>query len=187
MFAANVILLVERHCLGGRNLAHLAGPADLAAAVVVRHVRRGQKLLHQPPDGIRSRCASAAPPSPRRAPCRTRAGRRRPAGRSPATPKAPAGSPASTRSTAVSSRPVSAFKPCAPFASATSVNWLGITYLSASACASRNAFFSSASFLLVASHRLQVLGLVGVVGRLHFFQRRPSPPHNLSSRSGSSP
>ena len=92
------------------------------------------------------------------------------AARSPSTPKAPAGSPASTRRTACRRGPVSAFRSCAPFASATSVNWLGMTYFSASACASTNALCSSASFFWVASHRLQVFGLVGVVRRLHLCQ-----------------
>ena len=46
-----------------------------------------------------------------------------------------------------------------------------MTYLCASAWASRKAFFSSASFLRIAAHGLQVLGLVGVVGRLHLGQR----------------
>ncbi len=46
-----------------------------------------------------------------------------------------------------------------------------MTYFSASACASRKAFFSSASFSSLAADGLQVLGLVGVVGRFHFCER----------------
>ena len=45
-----------------------------------------------------------------------------------------------------------------------------MTYFSASACASRKALCSSASFLLVAAHRLQILGLVGVVRLFHLFE-----------------
>ena len=46
-----------------------------------------------------------------------------------------------------------------------------MTYLCASAWASTKAFFSSASFLRVAAHGLQILGLIGVVGRFHLGQR----------------
>ena len=71
----------------------------------------------------------------------------------------------------VSSRPVSAFRPSAPLRSATSVNWLGMTYLCASVWASTKAFFSSASFFWSRPDGLQVLGLVGVVGGFHLGQR----------------
>ena len=50
--AADVVLLVERHGLGGVDLAYFAGPADGAAAVVVGHVGRGQELLDEAADGI---------------------------------------------------------------------------------------------------------------------------------------
>ncbi len=46
-----------------------------------------------------------------------------------------------------------------------------MTYLCASASASLKVLFQLGQFLLIAAHGLQVLGLVGVVGRLHLFQR----------------
>ena len=50
--AADVILFVEGHGLGGVDLADFAGPADGAAAVVVGHVGGGHELLDEAADGI---------------------------------------------------------------------------------------------------------------------------------------
>ena len=44
---------MEVHRLSGVDLAHLAGPADAAAAIVVRHVSGGQELLDEAANGIR--------------------------------------------------------------------------------------------------------------------------------------
>ena len=48
----HVILFMEVHGLGGRNLAHFAGPANGTAAVRVGYIGSGQELLHKPANRV---------------------------------------------------------------------------------------------------------------------------------------
>ena len=161
---------MELHGLGGVDLAHLAGPADAAAAVVVRHVGGGQKLLDEPADGVR--VGAHAPLFNHHIALLVELARhhvRQPAALQP-RPKL---QPVLRHRPEIHGlvEPGLSVQALAPLRSATSVNWLGMTYLCASVWASTKACFSSASFCGVAAHGLQVLGLVGVVGRFHLGQR----------------
>ncbi len=171
MFRPHVVLLVERHRLRSVNLAHLAGPADAAAPIVVRHVGRRHELLKQPADGIG---VGAHPPLlHHHVPLFVELARNR-IGQPPALEPRPQLQPVLRHRPeilrlvqsrlCIQSRP----RRCV---CATSVNWFGMTYLCASFCASTNALCSSASFLRVAPHRLQILGFIRIVRRFHLGQR----------------